>query len=593
MSIRYLTNFLDWFGTWLVSGSQRFSASIGTFAGDMNIIMQNLVERLRSLVGLNGWDYCIYWKLSEDERFLEWSGCCCGGTESSQNAGEEHLFPVSSVVSCRDTTYPHPRTKSCDLLSQLSTSIPIDNSGIHTQTLLTNQPSWVNYSNSLDSSILDETMGTQVLISAPGGLVELFVTKQVHEDHQVIDFVTSQCIEAVNHSMGFNIDNLQPNPLLGDENEGNNNRNTHFHSSEHVITMDHRIGLCSSPLNFMQQFNYNQQNRMKSDGFSEEYQGSFLHDKQTNPEEEHDTYQKSLITTDSQYVESLDAKEKQEEDKELLKHVAARSDSMSDCSEQNEEEEDGKYRRRNGKGNQSKNLMAERKRRKKLNDRLYKLRSLVPRISKLDRASILGDAIEYVKDLQKQVKELQDELEENADTESNCINGNNDNNNQYAGVGELCPNPEHAKSQSGLHVGTSGNGYVSKQKQEDAAVIDKQTQQMEPQVEVALIDGNEYFVKVFCEHRPGGFVRLMESLNTIGMEVVHATVTSHKGLVSNVFEVEKKDSESVEAEDVRESLLELTRNRYRGWSHEVTADSENGVGRDQHQIAAYPHHFHT
>ncbi|XP_022640714.1 transcription factor ABORTED MICROSPORES isoform X2 [Vigna radiata var. radiata] len=532
----------------------------------MNIIMQNLVERLRSLVGLNGWDYCIYWKLSEDER---------------------------------DTTYPHPRTKPCDLLSQLSTSIPIDNSGIHTQTLLTNQPSWVNYSNSLDSSLLDETMGTQVLISAPGGLIELFVTKQVAEDHQVIDFVTSQCIEAVNHSMSFNIDvnsmsNMQQNPLLGDENEGNNSRNTHFHPSEHVMSMDHRIGLCSSPLNFMQQFNYNQLNRMKSDTFSEEYRGSFLHEKQTNPEHEHEnTYQKSLMTTDSQYMESLEAKEKQEEEKELLKHVVARSDSMSDCSEQNEEEEDGKYRRRNGKGNQSKNLMAERKRRKKLNDRLYKLRSLVPRISKLDRASILGDAIEYVKDLQKQVKELQDELEENADTESNCINGNNDNNNnQYVAVGEPCPNSEPAKGQSGLHVGTSGNGYLYKQK-EDAAFIEKQTQQMEPQVEVALIDGNEYFVKVFCEHRPGGFVKLMESLNTIGMDVVHATVTSHKGLVSNVFEVEKKDNETVEAEDVRESLLELTRNRYRGWSHEVTPTSENAVGRDQHQISSFSHHFHA
>lgn len=139
-------------------------------------------------------------------------------------------------------------------------------------------------------------------------------------------------------------------------------------------------------------------------------------------------------------------------------------------------------------------------------------------------------------------------------------------------------------------------------------------------MEVALIDGNEYFVKVFCEHRPGGFVKLMESLNTIGMDVVHATVTSHKGLVSNVFEVEvtymfssiiftrkkdmviilflnnveqKKDNETVEAEDVRESLLELTRNRYRGWSHEVTPTSENAVGRDQHQISSFSHHFHA
>ncbi|KAL2996332.1 hypothetical protein AAZX31_10G267300 [Glycine max] len=571
----------------------------------MNISMQHLVERLRPLVGLNGWDYCIYWKLSEDQRFLEWLGCCCAGTESNQNAGEEHLFPVSSVASCRDITYPHPRTKPCDLLSQLSTCIPIDNSGIHAQTLLTNQPNWVNYSNGMDPNILEETIGTQVLISVPGGLVELFVTKQVSEDHQLIDFVTNQCIEAVNHSMSFNIDvsNMQSNPLIQDENEGNNNRNNNhlFHPSEHVITdMDHRnIGLCNSQLNFMQQFNYNQHNRMKSDAaFSEEYQAgnSFLHDEQTNPEDdqepghEHDTYQKSLMTIDSQYVEAKD--QKQEEDKDLMKNVVGRSDSMSDCSDQNEEEElDGKYRRRNGKGNQSKNLVAERKRRKKLNDRLYNLRSLVPRISKLDRASILGDAIEYVKDLQKQVKELQDELEENADTESNCMN---------IGVGaELGPNAEHDKAQTGLHVGTSGNGYVSKQKQEGATVIDKQTQQMEPQVEVALIDENEYFVKVFCEHRPGGFVKLMEALNTIGMDVVHATVTSHTGLVSNVFKVEKKDNETVEAEDVRDSLLELTRNRYRGWTHEMTATPENGVGRDQHQlhnhqqIGAYPHQFHS
>ncbi|XP_019432464.1 PREDICTED: transcription factor ABORTED MICROSPORES-like, partial [Lupinus angustifolius] len=442
----------------------------------------------------------------------------------------------------------------------------------------------------------------------------------VPEDVQVIDFITTQCIvlveqEAVNnHSMSFNINvnsinnNMQSNhQLVSDENEGNNNHRNNNHSFPltttteaspdtsslpHDISLD-RIGLCNSSLNFMHhhQFNYNNQ-------------GSFLHDNNQTNNNDECMNMNDHAQDMQQYFEPLDTKDHN-------KQGQKGSDSMSDCSDQNEEEEDGKYRRRNGKGNQSKNLVAERKRRKKLNDRLYNLRSLVPRISKLDRASILGDAIEYVKDLQKQVKELQDELEENSDTgaDSNCFNNNN-NNNHVVGVKqtdnvngtEIGPKePEHCKTQNGFHVGTSrNNGYITNQKQEvDASTIDKQTQQMEPQVEVAHIDGNEYFVKVFSEHRMGGFVKLMEALNTLGMDVVHATVTSHKGLVSNVFKVEKKDSEMVEAEDVRDSLLELTRNPCKGWNHEMTATSENGVGRDQHhlhnnQMGAYhPHQYHT
>ncbi|KAE8008780.1 hypothetical protein FH972_005256 [Carpinus fangiana] len=596
----------------------------------MNFIMQNLMERLRPLVGLNGWDYCVLWKLNEDQRFIEWIDCsCAGSTDNNQNAGEL-LFPVSPVLPCRDTMFQHPRTKSCDLLAQLPSSMPLD-SGIYAQTLISHQPSWLNFSsiNATEPSVLQEPVGTKVLIPLAGGVIELFATKHVAEDQHVIDLITAQCNISMEQEALINSSNMDTSftVVVNDQKDPNNDFQLPASPATPLENLNlpydisvERIRLCDSPMNFLQQFNYTSEDRSstKNDMYYEGSNNSFISDKPIDPfksatdqNHEHtemDILQQPMGSSSSnmhmQFMEPLLNKEQQVgNDKDSIKHETGRTDSISDCSDQFDDEDDAKYRRRTGKGPQSKNLVAERRRRKKLNDRLYALRALVPKISKLDRASILGDAIEFVKELQQQAKDLQDELEEHSDDEGgrNTVCSGNHHNVQPENLNQnginLGHKSEHDKAPNGIDGG--GNGSVSKQNQESEITNDK-TQQMEVQVEVAQIDGNEFFVKVFCEHKPGGFVRLMEALNSLGLEVTNVNVTSFRGLVSNVFKVEKRDSEVVQADHVRDSLLELTRNPSRGWP-EMAKASDNCSNTEYHHnhhhlhnhcASSYHHHLH-
>ncbi|XP_023006584.1 transcription factor MYC2-like [Cucurbita maxima] len=67
-------------------------------------------------------------------------------------------------------------------------------------------------------------------------------------------------------------------------------------------------------------------------------------------------------------------------------------------------------RKRGRKENATNHVEAERQRREKLNKRFYALRSVVPNVSRMDKASLLWDAVSYINALKGKVEEMELEV---------------------------------------------------------------------------------------------------------------------------------------------------------------------------------------
>lgn len=74
----------------------------------------------------------------------------------------------------------------------------------------------------------------------------------------------------------------------------------------------------------------------------------------------------------------------------------------------------------NGREEPLNHVEAERQRREKLNQRFYALRAVVPNISKMDKASLLGDAISYITDLQSRIRILETENDMGNSKQQHC-----------------------------------------------------------------------------------------------------------------------------------------------------------------------------
>ncbi|KAG0590961.1 hypothetical protein KC19_1G138900 [Ceratodon purpureus] len=490
-------------------------------------------ERLRSIVGPKGWDYAVFWQLHNETRTLDWTGCCCsglGGTGNDNLVASTSTRYLESSTGCPDVSGYHSATLICSLLASMPSSVPLD-SGIQGRVFLGGQPKWVHGDPSMEGQ--EMAVQTKVCIPVQSGLVELGVANHVTENAALVQYVRGRCGE--------------PWPISQQRSSSNMSLDA---SGSQGSMMDQQVPKMYYSRNFPTSLDsswpsshpWEQENPM----LESQLMGSFDQQELMN--------QLTSSTTHSLHqgtiTESPRGSALSKEDGEVKQEMRGES---SDCSDPMDDDDEKGGSRSGGRRHLSKNLVAERKRRKKLNERLYSLRALVPKITKMDRASILGDAIEYVKELQQQVKDLQEELlmdSKDNDVPSGLVNNDGTSN----------ADPQEAKlggaatdiGQCSTKIDTQNATVEVIDRQGDEELI---TQPM--QVEVNKMDGRLLSLRIFCEKRPGVFVKLMQALDVLGLNVVHANITTFRGLVLNIFNAEIGVKEIAGVEQVRETLLEM------------------------------------
>ncbi|KAG7616406.1 Transcription factor MYC4 [Arabidopsis thaliana] len=145
----------------------------------------------------------------------------------------------------------------------------------------------------------------------------------------------------------------------------------------------------------------------------------------------------------------------------------------------------------NGREEPLNHVEAERQRREKLNQRFYSLRAVVPNVSKMDKASLLGDAISYINELKSKLQKAESDKEE--------LQKQIDVMNKEAGNAK-----SSVKDRKCLN-------------QESGVLI-------EMEVDVKII-GWDAMIRIQCSKRNHPGAKFMEALKELDLEVNHASLS--------------------------------------------------------------------
>ncbi|GAV67475.1 HLH domain-containing protein/bHLH-MYC_N domain-containing protein [Cephalotus follicularis] len=165
---------------------------------------------------------------------------------------------------------------------------------------------------------------------------------------------------------------------------------------------------------------------------------------------------------------------------------------------------------------------AERQRREKLNHRFYALRAVVPNVSRMDKASLLSDAVSYINELKSKVDELESQLQRDSKKVKLETTDNMDSQSTTTSV-------DQTRSSSGN--GSGGFGL---------------------EIEIKIV-GNDAMIRVQSENVNHPGARLLSALRELEFQVHHASLSCVNELVLQDVVVRVPDG--LRTEDALKSAL--------------------------------------
>ncbi|CAL9007552.1 unnamed protein product [Prunus brigantina] len=165
---------------------------------------------------------------------------------------------------------------------------------------------------------------------------------------------------------------------------------------------------------------------------------------------------------------------------------------------------------------------AERQRREKLNHRFYALRAVVPNVSRMDKASLLSDAVSYINELKTKVDELESQVQRESKKVKVETGDNLDIQSTTTSVEQIAKPPSSSANGSGFEV------------------------------EVKIV-GTDAMIRVQSENANYPSARLMAALRDLELQIHHASLSCINELM--LQDIVVKVPENMRSEDSLKSAL--------------------------------------